>query len=431
HGRTSDGLDLSRTVGWFTAVHPVRIDPDTTDPARVRAGGADAGRLIKLVKEQSRAVPGDGLGYGLLRHLGPDTASVFADLPSAQVAFNYLGRSALTGGDWEPVPGGMAAVSDAEAAGAHVLEADAFAEALPDGTRLTLELTSPGGVLPDASLDALAASWAAMLGGLAAHAATPGGGGHTPSDFPLVTLDQAQIDDLDGTCPGLLDVWPLSPLQEGLLFHAHYEGQGRDTYVEQRVLELAGPVDPEILRATWTALLRRHPNLSAGFRQPAGLRRLIQVVARDVVPPWREADLSGMSGQDAEAEADRLAGEEQARGFDPAEAPLIRLLLVRLGDSRHRLVVTMHHILMDGWSLPVLFDEMEQVYAAGGDAGGLPPAGSYREYLAWLAGQDRDTARAAWRDLLAGVTEPTLVAPGDRSADPVGPRNVHARADAD
>ncbi|WP_147481819.1 non-ribosomal peptide synthetase, partial [Actinomadura harenae] len=428
HGRGADGLDLSRTVGWFTAVHPVRIDPAGTDPAQVRAGGPDAGRLIKLIKEQVRAVPGDGLGYGLLRHLSPDTASVLADLPSAQVAFNYLGRTAMTGGDWRPVPGGMAAASDMEAAGTHVLEADAFAEALPDGTRLTLELTGPGGRFTGAALDRLAASWAAMLGGLAAHAATPGGGGHTASDFSLVTLDQAQIDDLDQACPGLVDVWPLSPLQEGLLFHAHYDGQGGDTYVEQRVLDLAGPLNPDVLRATWTALLDRHPSLRAGFRQPAGLRRLIQVIARDVTPPWREADLSGAPGREAEAAADRLAEEERDRGFDPAEAPLIRLLLIRLGEERHRLVVTMHHILMDGWSLPVLFEEMEQVYAAGGGTGGLPPATSYREYLSWLARQDRDAARDAWRELLAGVTEPTLVAPGDRSTGQAAPRYAYARA---
>ncbi|MCP2343571.1 non-ribosomal peptide synthase/polyketide synthase [Actinomadura rupiterrae] len=432
HGRTADDLDLSRTVGWFTAVHPVRIDPAGADPAQVKSGGEAAGRLIKQVKEQRRAVPGDGLGYGILRHLAPDTASALADLPSAQVAFNYLGRTSVTEGDWQPVPGGLAAGGSAEAAGAHVLEADAFAEALPDGTtRLTLELTAPGGLLTDTTLDHLATAWAAMLDGLAAHAAAPGAGGHTPSDFPLVTLDQPQTDDLDRTCPGLVDVWPLSPLQEGLLFHAHYDGQGRDTYVEQRVLELDGPVDPDVLRATWTALLDRHPNLRAGFRQPAGLHQLIQVIARDVTPPWREADLSAAPAHEAEAAADRLAAEERDRGFDLAEAPLIRLLLIRLGDTRHRLVVTMHHILMDGWSLPVLFDEMEQVYAAGGDADALPPATSYREYLSWLARQDRDAARDAWQKLLTGVTEPTLIAPADRTADLAAPRYAYARADAD
>src|SRR5439155_482984 len=119
HGRipAADDLDLSRTVGWFTAQHPVRLDVGTLDFADVLAGGPEAGRLLGGVKDQLRAVPGDGLGYGLLRRLNPDTAPILADLPGPQLGFNYLGRFPATGGaaaaDWQPAPeGGLSGGSD-------------------------------------------------------------------------------------------------------------------------------------------------------------------------------------------------------------------------------------------------------------------------------------------------------------------------------
>ncbi|MEC4016311.1 non-ribosomal peptide synthetase [Streptomyces sp. H27-D2] len=206
------------------------------------------------------------------------------------------------------------------------------------------------------------------------------------------------------------DVWPLSPLQEGMLFHAALDDQGRDAYQGQRTLELIGPVDAQRLRTSWEGLLARHAVLRASFRRRKS-GEAAQVIAREVTLPWREADVSDMTEADALVELDRLAAQELSERFDLAVAPLLRLLLVRLGAERHHLVVTSHHILMDGWSLPVLINEMFTAYTAGGDAAGLPPTTSYREYLAWLNRQDKDAARAAWRAELAGAAEPTLVAP--------------------
>ncbi|MFD6309041.1 condensation domain-containing protein, partial [Streptomyces sp. NPDC060223] len=218
------------------------------------------------------------------------------------------------------------------------------------------------------------------------------------------------------------DIWPLAPLQEGLLFHAKFDERARDVYVEQRVLELAAPLDTEVLRASWQALLDRHASLRASFRQPAGASRLVQAILAGVILPWSEVDLS--DHPDPAAEAERLAEAERDRGFDVAVPPLLRLVLIRMGGPRFQLVITMHHLVLDGWSLPILFQELSEVYAAGGDAGGLPPVTPYRDYLAWLERQDRDTARAAWADALAGVTEPSLVAPVDRGTEPVPPQHV-------
>ncbi|MEV0126828.1 condensation domain-containing protein, partial [Streptomyces sp. NPDC050703] len=226
------------------------------------------------------------------------------------------------------------------------------------------------------------------------------------------------------------DVWPLSPLQEGLLFHAAYDDEGPDVYQGQRTLELAGPLDADRLRRSWEALLARHGALRAGFRgRKSG--ETVQVIAREAALPWRAEDLSHLAGPDALAEARRLAEGERSRRFDPAVAPLLRLLLIRLGEGRHQLVLTSHHVVMDGWSMAVLFNELPAVYAADGATHGLPRTTSYRDYLVWLGRQDKEAARAAWREELAGADEPTLVAPADPARTPVAPESLVIRLSAE
>ncbi|WP_314408968.1 non-ribosomal peptide synthetase, partial [Streptomyces kroppenstedtii] len=441
HGREplSEGMDLSRTVGWFTAAHPVRLDASGVDLAEATAGGAAAGDLLKRVKEQVRAVPGDGLGHGLLRHLNPDTAPVLAGLPVPQVGFNYLGRFATAGGA-EPGPvepwqtAGDTAVGGAADPGMPVLHALAAGAVVADtvsGPELTLTLSWPAALLDETDVEEVGRAWLGLLSGLAAHTAGPQAGGHTPSDFPLVSLSQEGVEELESAVPGLEDVWPLSPLQEGLLFHASLdEGAGADVYAGQRALALGGPLDVGRLRASWDVVVGRHAILRAGFHHLAS-GEAVQVVPREVELPWRAADLSGLSEDDAEAEAVRLSGDELSAGFDLARGPLLRLLLLRLGGRHHRLVMTSHHSVVDGWSLSVMIDELSAAYATGGDAGALPAVRSYRDYLSWLGRQDREAARAAWREELAGAEDPTLVAPVDPARLPMRPEAVRVECGAE
>jgi non-ribosomal peptide synthase protein (TIGR01720 family) len=199
-------MDLSRTVGWFTSVHPVRLDVDGVDFDDVRAGGADAGRLVKRVKEQLRAAPGDGLGFGLLRYLNERTEPVLAELPVPQLAFNYLGRFATgTAGtaDWQPVgENGLAGGVDARMTATHALEATGLVRDGADGPELVLSLAWPGDLLGEPAAGDLLAGWQALLTGLAEQVSRPGAGGHTPSDFSLVSLAQQHIDELEA---GLAD----------------------------------------------------------------------------------------------------------------------------------------------------------------------------------------------------------------------------------
>ncbi|WP_425424162.1 condensation domain-containing protein [Sporichthya polymorpha] len=209
HGReeqvaegTGTTVDLSRTAGWFTTVFPVRLDPGDVDRADALAGGPAAGAAVKRVKEQLRAIPDAGIGYGLLRHLNPETETVLARYAAPQISFNYLGRFAV-GRDrepWAPVAGaGMLAGGADEAMPVvpYALEVNAFTADTAAGPELGVSWAFPTALFDPADVRVLAEGWFTALRGLARHAEGPGAGGHTPSDLSLVSLSQEEIEEFE------------------------------------------------------------------------------------------------------------------------------------------------------------------------------------------------------------------------------------------
>ncbi|MFG3228641.1 amino acid adenylation domain-containing protein, partial [Kitasatospora sp. NPDC048194] len=418
HGREEivDGVDLHRTAGWFTSVYPVRLAPGALPWSEVTAAGPALGRALGRVKEQLRAVPDNGIGYGLLRHLNPDTAAVLSRYAEPQVEFNYLGRFQPDGVTAEDVLAGAEAMTEGAApdlALGRVLGLDATTVDTPQGPLLVAQWSWAADLLGEERVRALAEDWFTALRALAEHAAHPDAGGHTPSDFPLVAVDQAELDRLTElhAPAGLLDLWPTSPLQEGMAFHAAYDTDGADVYTSVCTFDITGPVDADRLRTAAEDLLLRHPNLKAGFHQrPDGPP--VQAVPQSVDLPFAVLDLTAHA--DPEAEAERIAAAEYGRRFDLARPPLLRYTLLTLGPDRHRLIAAAHHILLDGWSTPLFAEELWALYFRQP----LPPATPYRAYLSRLAARDGAAARAAWARALDGVDEPTLLAPDRSTAAP-------------
>jgi len=219
-------------------------------------------------------------------------------------------------------------------------------------------------------------------------------------------------------------ILPLTPLQEGMFFHSRFDTDAVDVYLVQVTLELTGPLDPARLLAAGAALLARHDNLRCGFRQ----RRdggVVQVVAEQVTLPWTETDLTAAANADAEWA--RLLDADRAQRFDPVKPPLLRMLLARLGPQRYRLLLTHHHILLDGWSMPILVRELFSLY----DGTPLPPARPYRDFLSWLGRRDTAAAVAAWRAALSDVDEPALLAPPGTGHAQILPEQVRAELPAE
>ncbi|MBY4126928.1 amino acid adenylation domain-containing protein [Rhodococcus fascians] len=407
HGRDEDvvtGADLSRTIGWFTSTHPVRLCLDGIDAEQILDGGASASDAVKRVKEQIRAVPGRGSGFGLLRYLNDEAGAVLADGNSPQISVNYLGRidtdipDALRGRGWIPD-----ASMDIGSGSGHRLPVPVALDinAMVTNGRLHATFAFPQGVLDRHEVDELAGRWAAALIRLAEHAAAPDAGGLTPSDVSLVNVDQSRIDLWEGTYGPLDDIWPLAPLQQGLMFHSELTRGDVDVYTAQLVFELGGDIDAARLRRAARRLLARHDSLRTAFvRDDRGTA--MQLVLTDPELPWRTVDADA-------AEVAAIAHAERTERFDLGAPPLLRFVLVNTEDGAS-LVVTNHHILFDGWSMPIFVKELLVLYAADGP---IPiPARTYRDYLTWLGRRDHAGATDKWAAALAGVEEPTLLAPG-------------------
>ncbi|APA76447.1 non-ribosomal peptide synthetase [Mycobacterium avium subsp. hominissuis] len=404
HEEIASGVDLSRTVGWFTTKYPVALRMGRRlDWARVVAGEAALGAVIKDAKEQLRALP-DGLSYGLLRYLNPE---IEVQGPDPVIGFNYLGRLGA-GADLSEEMWRVSADSLSSAAVAtavplplgHTVELNAGTMDTDAGPQLHANWTWARSVLTDEQLNRLSRLWFEALTGICAHVQA-GGGGLTPSDIAPAHLDQQQIDEL---CQQhqIADVLPLSPVQQGLLFHTGFAQELEDLYAVQLGITVSGTLDPHRLRDAVQNAVNRHPNLVARFFDEFG--EPVQIIPAEPEMAWRYLELDG---GDIDEQLEQLSADERAAVCDLAGQPAFRAALIRIADDRHRLLLTIHHIVIDGWSLPVLLQEV----FAGYYGQRLPAPPSYRSYVMWLAAQDRAAAQDAWREALAGFETPTLVAP--------------------
>jgi amino acid adenylation domain-containing protein/non-ribosomal peptide synthase protein (TIGR01720 family) len=398
HGREDlfEDLDTSRTVGWFTTVFPV-----------VLTGRPDRTERIRATKEMLRAVPGNGLGYGALRHLGtPEQRARLERDPAPGVSFNYLGRF-----DTDPGRGALHTAMRLNPGGEHSPDEERahLVEVVGrfEGERLVFDWYHATTVHDTATVRRLAEAMAAELAALVDHCLDPAHGGATPSDFPLVRLEQAEVDRLVGDGRDVQDVWPLTPMQQGMFFHSALEPDS-GSYLEQVVVDLDGVGDPGALGRAWRRVVAATPVLRARVAWE-GLSEPVLLVHRAVPVEVRHLDLRGATEEERErALADHLA-EDAARGVDPVRDPLLRVALLRTGDTSVRLVWTFHHLVLDGWSLPLVMEDVLAAYR-----GGAPAARpDFREYLRRLAGRDAEEGHAFWRGVLEGVTEPTPL-PYDR-----------------
>ncbi|HVT17363.1 MAG TPA: amino acid adenylation domain-containing protein [Thermoanaerobaculia bacterium] len=417
HGREEalvPGVDLSRTVGWFTTVLPLLLDlRDVSGPRE----------LLATVKQQLRALPHHGIGYGLLRFAGGDAAAAQAlgALPQAEVSFNYLGRldQVLAGpSPFAPAEESAGPAQSPRQARRHLLDVNAFVAA----GRLTVSWGFSRNVHRRATVERLAESFAAALRRLIRYCLSAAEAGFTPVDFPLARLDQRALDRLAGGDRAVVDIYPLSPLQRGLLFHSQRH-RGSGDYFQQVSCILAGKLDGASFLRAWQMVVARHPILRTAFVWE-DLAEPLQVVREGIELPWEDGDWRELSPGEQEERLDRYLREDRRRGFEVAQAPLMRVALLRLAGDRHALVWSSHHLVLDGWSAPVLVREVVTLYhalAAGRDAV-LPLPPPYRAYVEWLLRQDLGAAQSYWRRALAGFTRPTPLARRPAAAGAAGGR---------
>ncbi len=409
HGRDGlfEDMDLTRSVGWFTNAYPLSLRPLPGEDDAARAGS------IKRIKEQLRQVPHKGLGYGVLRYLA-DTAGreQMAALPQARITFNYLGQF-----DQQFDSTALFQPLDAPAGLAHDLDAP-----LPNwlsvdgqvyGGALQLRWTFSTERYDERTIASLAEAYRLELLALVEHCLADGNGSFTPSDFPLAHLTQAQIDALPVPAAQIEDVYPLTPMQEGMLLHTLLE-PGTGLYYMQDRYRINSALDPERFAQAWQAVVARHEALRASFSWNTG-EAMLQIIHKPGNTPVDYQDWRGLDDDAQEQRLQALHKQEREAGFALLSEAPFHLRLVRVADERYWFMMSNHHILIDAWCRSLLMNDFFEIYQALGEGrqARLPVPPRYRDYIGWLQRQGLDDARAWWQANLAGFERATPI-PSDR-----------------
>ncbi|MDM3888926.1 non-ribosomal peptide synthetase [Pseudomonas sp. BCRC 81390] len=409
HGRDGlfEDMDLTRSVGWFTNAYPLSLRPLPGEDDAARSAS------IKCIKEQLRQVPHQGLGYGVLRYLADATVrEQMAALPQARITFNYLGQfdqqfdsAAL----FQPLdtPAGQAHAADAPLPNWLSVDGQVYRGALQ------LRWTFSTERYDERTIASLAEAYRQELLALIEHCLADGNGSFTPSDFPLAQLTQAQIDALPVPAAQIEDVYPLTPMQEGMLLHTLLE-PGTGLYYMQDRYRINSALDPERFAQAWQAVVARHEALRASFSWNTG-EAMLQIIHKPGNTPLDYQDWRGLDDDAQEQRLQALHKQEREAGFALLSEAPFHLRLVRVADERYWFMMSNHHILIDAWCRSLLMNDFFEIYQALGEGrqAQLPVPPRYRDYIGWLQRQGLDDARAWWQASLAGFERATAI-PSDR-----------------
>ncbi|SMC64298.1 non-ribosomal peptide synthetase [Kibdelosporangium aridum] len=380
HGREDiAAADLSRTVGWFTTLYPVAL---------VLPTNSDKGALLKAVKEQVRAIPHRGIGFGAL---GVST--------NPEISFNYLGQWDNAEQDNELYVGssltmGLNQHPDHERD--HLLDVVASVQS----GQLTVRWTFSPGVHHETTVAQLANGMLDTVRGVIKHCARPDAGGRTPSDFPLAKLSQDAVDRIAGTGRDVQDIYPLTDMQRGMLFHSLAEPQ-EDVYHAQVDFVLDGVSDVRRLADAWRTVAARLDILRTSLVwQDVDIP--VQVVRRGVELPVRTFDWSALPADEQHRRLQDYLADDRAAKFTLAEPSVARVAIGKLSADSVAVVFTFHHVLLDGWSVQHVLAELFAAYAQGSVA---PTRRSFGDYVAWLAEQDENAAKEHWQSTLADLPD--------------------------
>ncbi|MBD2253936.1 amino acid adenylation domain-containing protein [Nostoc parmelioides FACHB-3921] len=403
HGREElfTDVDLSRTVGWFTSLFPVLLQLPAFN---------QTGEIIKSIKEQLRAIPHRGIGYGILRYLCQDRTvqEKIQTIPSPEISFNYLGQfdqvQSETGWKFAPEPtGDMQSLKQTRD---HLLDINAL---VIDG-QLRIEWTYNSYAHSCSTVEKLAQSYLQAIASIIEHCQLAENRGFTPSDFPDAQLNQLQVDELltQFLTKNIESIYPLSPSQQGMLFETLAASES-GIHLEQSILNLQiAEFDLLAFAKAWQSVVNRHSILRTAFTWE-NQNEPLQVVLKEVEISLEQQDWRGISVSQQQAQLDIYLSADRLRGFDMSKPPLMRFALFQVSTNTYQFVWTSHHILTDGWCVPLIFKEVFAFYEAfsKGQDLSLEPSHPYRNYIAWLKQQDLSQAENFWRNKLQGFKSPT------------------------
>ncbi|MFS4449732.1 condensation domain-containing protein, partial [Maribacter sp. 2307UL18-2] len=390
HGREEiiEGLDVGRTVGWFTSIYPVVL-------AQSNEG---LSTLIKSVKESLRLVPNNGVDYLIGKYLADDVAMDSEE--SSRISFNYLGQ-------FDSDTKGKAFSIASEPTGDTVSlsedrDYDWDISGMVSSGRLWMGLSYSTSQYDKEEMEVLMATYEKSLVDLINHCKDYGKQELTPSDLTYKDLSIVELEELQGRYE-VEDIYSLSPMQEGMLFHSLLDGEA-DHYFNQMNYRLTGSLDIELIKNSFQGLIDRYGTLRTIFLHE-GYERSLQLVLKEregffVYEDVKEEVLE-FGRASTVGKYNRL---DKNRKFDLSEDVLMRLHVYLTGDGEYEFIWSFHHILMDGWCMSILVNEFNAFYRGllEGKVVELPEVRPYSRYIEWLEARDRSVSKDYWRDYLSG-----------------------------
>ncbi|MBQ4800729.1 amino acid adenylation domain-containing protein, partial [Pseudoalteromonas sp. MMG006] len=392
HGREplDDKLDLTQTMGWFTTIFPFAFT----------ASEVNIEQIIIDVKERLRAIPNNGIGYGVLKYFGK--SSNLRNTKNSELIFNYLGQFDQVSDDeryFSPVALNTGISVSPERVRTHPLSLNGMIV----GGQLEFNLTFPTDGYCEAKMSAFMELFQQGLQLVVSHCSDGKSGRLSQSDFQYANLD-AEDFAADFQDENIEDVFVATGMQQGMLFHSHL---GDESYATQTKLTF-GSIDTQLFRTAWQQLIKRHQALRSGFVQSVN-GEFHQVVYKSIEPTWRCVDLSTRSV--VEAKKELLIHAEQEKQLCTSEQQIVpfRFLIAALSTGEYEFIWTAHHTLLDGWCLPTLFSELTEIYGAlcQNRMVSLPAPVPYSEYIRWLSNQDLKKASEFWLQQVSAITDVT------------------------
>ncbi|MFP5265511.1 MAG: amino acid adenylation domain-containing protein [Blastocatellia bacterium] len=400
HGREDllEQADITRTVGWFTAIYPVTLEAgDEAEPAET----------LRRIRRQMMNIPGRGTGYGLARYMAADSVRrMFQQVPQAEVSFNYLGQfdQVLAG------PALFKLAGESPGPSRNLKENRAYLIEINGGVaggRLQFDWAFSRNVHRRDTVEGLAEAFAQFLRAVIADCLSQKSPGFMPSEFPLANLRKGELDAILKNY-NVEDIYPLSPTQQGLLFHTLYAPKSV-AYFDQWTCTLCDDIDVRAFRRAWQQVIDRHTILRTAFVWEDQDEPRQVVVRGDVELPWEHLDWRKLPVENHQSRLDGFLEADRDRGFDLSKAPVMRCTLIRLEDGLYQFVWSYHHLLLDGWSVPLILKEFFTFYNSRSERRAIEmgPVRPYRDYIGWLSQQDKTRAESYWRKALKGFNSPT------------------------
>ncbi|MGG1642432.1 non-ribosomal peptide synthase/polyketide synthase [Paenibacillus sp. NRS-1782] len=400
HGREPvvPELDITRTIGWFTSQYPVALEMKE---------GLEIGARIKRVKEGLRHIPNKGVGYGILKYLS-DVSDVSSFSAEPEIIFNYLGQfdQDLAGGMMEVSPYSVGSEVSEQMVQHQALNINGL---IAEG-RLQLSVSYNRQQFHTESVEKFVGILKKRLGEVIGHCVRKERTELTPSDVLLKDISLEKIEELEEQTRhigSIENMYKLTPMQKGMLFHSLLEPHS-EVYFEQAKFEIHGAFYPEDFKRSLQHLMKRHAILRTNFHAGWG-DFPIQIVFKERACDFVYEDLHELESGEIEARLAACTAQDKARGFDLAEGALLRVTILRTAQEDYHLLWSSHHIILDGWCMPLVLQEVFETYGVLREQREpeLPAAVSYSQYIQWLEEQGEEEASSYWRGYLEGYEQQT------------------------